>query len=213
MSDHLLATILFPTSVLSTANPIQALLGSLKPDDRPTIVPFLHRVLALFIIALRQNQHELFTYASSSKSPYDLSVSNRIRERLRIVLDAILSYIDQYEQRSMKTSLQANWETREAVWIVIRNSGYYLETELSWGQMVERVSSQAQQHLVRLQATGEPDEQPLATRASPIISLLTVLEGLDHTRTNINVDTVACCLAVSNLSTMSTRLYLTCRRM
>jgi hypothetical protein len=178
-----------PPPLLQGGDPLRLLLSALAADrDHPMLslssLHFLPRLFQALVDEICAKRHTIFHHASSIKSSYDVFILQKTRDTIFGGLYEIISLLDAAEDN--KQDVEVLWTIRNQVWLVISKWGGYLETEESWGKLVESQSRRAAKALIESHGFG----------ASGILSTLSTLEALDHRRTEVGPDILGWCLAV-----------------
>ncbi len=188
--------LLLPPSVLQSPNPLQPLLEALEaPSDPSAQLHLLPALLQKLITLTHRSRYDLFNQTSTSKLPYDVFVAEKVRSTVRMAVSQILVWIDHLEVSMFTSAVMQIWVCRQAIWSVILSWGGYLETEVAWGELVEEQARKATMAL-----TGSGGHFSETEIAGWILKTMTILEQLDHGRTNLGPEVIAWCIAVSACS-------------
>ncbi|WVQ70668.1 hypothetical protein IAR50_000190 [Cryptococcus sp. DSM 104548] len=193
-----LSSIIFNTAVLQVSEPLGGLFSTAEPHLSDPAVAHgcllaLPTIFKSLTSTYHQNSSTLFAQPSSSKAPHDVFVASKERDAVRQSLDRILVFLETLEARlhSLPATAEVEegmvwlWESRAATWKSLEDWGGYMEREEPWGRLVDATARRIEAVLSTFET------QPTSTNENflkAVIQTLSILEKVDHDRTNIGPD-------------------------
>jgi len=177
-----LGSIIYPASSLKLSKAVLSCLEAL-PLTSATL-QFIPRLLCALESSARNQRYDVFIQPTSSKTPYQTYTNERVRSFLCTAIRETQAHLSSVSPRPADLAL---WRCRRDIWRNVTSWGVYVESDQSWRDLLVNDVKMAK-GLLR----GHPDAEIVGV----LLSLLNIAEGLDHTATNIEVDTMAWCLAV-----------------
>lgn len=185
----LIASLLFPSSVLQAGNAFKPVIDAFgSPSDPSPELQLLPQLFQSYIAFIHRLRFELFDQPSSSRLSYDVFVANKVRSTVRDALLLALKWIGRLEADGPMFSAIA-WAARHGLWSAIRTWGGYVETETAWGDIVQEQGRRGKEALV-----SNGFESPRS--AESVLGVLLILEELDHRNAGADLDLVGWCIAV-----------------
>ncbi|ODN82921.1 hypothetical protein L202_01169 [Cryptococcus amylolentus CBS 6039] len=193
-----LSSIIFNTAVLQASEPLGGLFSAAEPKLNEAAVAHgcllaLPTIFKSLTSTYHQDSSTLFAQPSSSKLPHDVFVASKERDSVRQSLDRVLVFLETLETRLQNFPASSEveegmvwlWESRAATWKALADWGGYMEREEPWGRLVDATARRIEAVLSNF------NTQPTATNENFLraaIQTLSIIEKVDHDRTNIGPD-------------------------
>ena len=177
-------SIFFPLAAHKTGNPMQAVLAALPGVNSP--VGIAQHILRSYHSAIYRQRLEIYIQPVSSHVPHGSYINEKLRAATRKAFSEIQAWVSSVPRSTLEARV-AYWESKVECWKAILEWNAYLETDAEWRRMLAHDAGLAK---AVLREYGDPRTIQVS------LTVLNVLEELDHVSTALDTETLAWCITV-----------------
>lgn len=163
---------------------MQTVLGALHGTD--SSVGIAQHILRSYYVAIFQHRFDIFIQPVSSHVPHASYINEKLRAATRKAFGELQSWTSSLPRHTLDARV-AYWESKLDCWRAVSEWSSYLETDADWSRMLAQDANLAK-------AVLSENADFRLIQAS--LSVLHVLEELDHVATALNTNTLGWCITV-----------------